>query len=369
VKSAGLLGVLLLAAGCASAPRPGPTLEGVALPVTAREKVGARRQAIESALPMFMTPAARREKSAAIDKAVFSVKKMKPFIGYLKVAKSGSGLAEVKLDPLSAALQRAGLIRPPGYSAGPQVVLLAMGNRAVGPTSTERFSADALEVALFGRGIQAQDADDQLLKLEHPITAKTEEGTVAQAAAGGWSWLATGGTSNVARHEVQSDSWRGRARFSLALYGVDASTTPARLDADGEALDVSSASAVTHAIEAAAQVAALRVEGLMTRKRVGRSTIAVMVSGYKDPAFINQVVGDLRGTEGIAGAALISWHGDDEMAVIHAYAVTMKAEELAAKLLMSDPKLRITAVETEDGRLTIAGPPIPASEDTGQAGQ
>ena len=65
------MGVLLLGAGCASAPRPGPTLEGVAVPVPAHDKAAARRQAVESLLPLFLTPAARREKAPEIEKAVF----------------------------------------------------------------------------------------------------------------------------------------------------------------------------------------------------------------------------------------------------------------------------------------------------------
>ena len=367
MRRAALLGALALSCGCASAPRPGPTLDGVAVTVPARDKAGARRQAVESLLPLFLTPEARREKSSAIDKAVFQLpKKMKTFIGYQKLSKTGSSLVEIKVNELSAALQSAGLIRPPGYSSGPEVLLLALGNRAVGPTSTERFAADVLETALFGRGIQAQDADDDILKLRHPITAKTEAETVAQASAGGWAGLATGGVADVARREAQSNSWRGRARYSLSLYGVDRSSVPVRVEADGEALNVSSFSAVADAIEAAAQAAAQRVEGVLARKHVGRATIGVLISGYKDPIFLNRVIADLRRTEGIEGAALISWRGLDEMALIHAYATTLTAESLATKLINAYPELRITAVETEDGRLTISGPEIPASADTGQ---
>ena len=369
MRLAALSAALLLASGCASAPRPGPTEQGLAVAVPARDKAAARRQAVESLLPLFLTPEARREKAPALEQALFaSPKKTKAFIGYQKAASKGSGRAgvvEVKIDALSAALQGARLVRPAGYASGAETVLLALGNRAVGPTSTERFAVDALETALFARGVQAQDADDQLRILEHPITAKTEAATVAQAAAGGWPWLAMGGISNAARHDVPSGSWRGRARYSLSLYGVDRSTEPARLDAEGEALNVSSASAVADSIEAAAQEAAMRLNSLIERKRAGRATIGVLVSGYKDPAFLNRLVGDLRRIEGVEGAALISWNGLDEMALIHAYAGALTADALAAKLINGDPQLRVTAVETGDARLTIAGPEIPASEDRG----
>jgi hypothetical protein len=367
MRRAALLSVLLLGAGCASAPRPGPTLLGVAVTVPAHDKAAARRQAVESLLPLFLTPEARREKSAAVEKAVFaSPKTMKALVGYQKLSKGGSSLVEIKIDALSAALQGAGLVRPRGYSSGPEVLLLALGNRAVGPTPTEHLAADSLETALFGRGVQAQDADDDIVKLEHPITAKNEPDTVAQAAAGGWNGLVVGGLADVVRHEVQSNSWRGRARYTLSLYGVGASTSPTIVEADGEALNVSSFSAVGDAIDAAAQAAAQRIGGLMEHRHSGRATIGVLVSGYKDPAFLNRVVSEVRRIDGIEGAGLISWQGLDTMALFHAYATTLTADVLAAKLINADPALRITAVESEDARITIAGPEIPASEDKGQ---
>ena len=367
MKHALLLAALLLSCGCASVKRPGPTRDGIAVTVPAGDKAGARRQAVESVLPLFLPADARREKAHALDQSVFAPKKIKAFIGGSKVSKRGNSLIEVKLDALSAALQGAGLIRPPGYTSGPEVLLIALGDRAVGPTGTERLAADALETALFARGIQAQDADDQLRILEHPITAKTEAATVAQAAAGGWAGLVTGGVAEVVRHDVPSDSWRGRARYSLSLYGLDRSTEPARLEADGDALNVSSFTAVADAIEAAATTAALRVEGVAARKHVGRATIGILVSGYRDPAFLIRLVGDLRRAEGVEGAALISWQSAEEMVLIHAYSGALAADALAAKLINLDPLLRITAVETEDQRITIAGPQVPASEDAGQA--
>jgi len=366
MRRALLPALLTLGAACASAPRPGPTEEGIAVLVPARDKAVARRQAVESVLPLYLAPDARREKAAAVDRALFTPpKKAKAFIGALKVSKTGTA-AEVKVDPLSAALQGAGLVRPPGYFGGPEVLLLALGNRAAGPNPTEHFAADALETALFGRGLQAQDADDDLVKLRHPITAKTEPGVAVQAAEGGWSGVATGGVAESVQRETQSSAWRAKARYSLSLYGLGRSTEPARVEADGEALDVSSGSAVTAAIEAAAQEAAMRVEKVAARRHEGRATIGVLVSGWKDPAFLRRLIADLRGIEGVDGAALVAWKGLDEMALIHAYAGAYTADALAAKLINADPTLRITAVETEDNRLTIAGPELPASLDRGQ---
>jgi len=366
MKRALLPALLLLGAACASAPRPGPTENGIGVLVPARDKATARRQAVESVLPLFLSSDARREKAAAIDKALFAPpKKTKAFIGGLKISKTGAA-AEVKVDALSAALQGAGLVRPPGYSTGPEVLLLALGDRSIGPNPTERFAADALETALFGRGLQAQDADDDLLKLQHPITAKTEDGVVRQAAEGGWAGVATGGVLEAVNSETQSSAWRAKARFMLSLYGMTRSTEPIRVEADGEALAVSSGSAVTDAIEAAAQEAAMRVEKAAAKRHEGRAVIGVLVSGWKDPAFLRRLIVNMRGIDGVDGAALVAWRELDDMALIHAYAGALTADGLAARLLNADPTLRITAVETEDGRLTIAGPELPASQDRGQ---
>lgn len=365
MRRAVLLSLFLPAAACGPALRAGPTGDGIAVAVRARDKAAARREAIESVLPLFMTDSARRERSAALEKAVFGGG-MKPFIGSLKAAKNGKGLAEVRVDALSSVLQRAGLVRPEGYAAGPQAVLIALGDRTAGPTSTERYAADALETALFGRGIQAQDADDQLVKLAKPITAKTEAETVSQAAAAGWGWLATGGAVEVARRDETSKSWRARARYSLSLYGIRASTQPTRFEAEAQALDVSSAAAAAQAVEAAAQEAAARVDAAMTRRAAGRATIGVFVSGWKDPVFLRRLVEELRAADGVAGAALVSWRSLDDMALFHVYAGALTADALAAKLINRDAELRVTAVETADQRLMIAGPQIPESEDQGQ---
>ena len=354
---------VLLAAGCASAPRPGPTFDGLAVSVAARDKAGARREALESALPLFLTAAARSRSASAVEGAVFA--KPGPFIGKEKHPKKRDGVVEVLLDPLSAALQKAGLIRPPGYWVGPEAVLIAFGDRAVGPSGPEHFAADVFETALFARGIQAQDIDDDLVQLKNPIKAKTEADTVAAAAAGGWAWLAAGRIDGIAHPETQSASWRAKARMSVALYAAGG-TAPDRLEGEGSALDVSSSAAVSHAVEAAAQDVAVRVEGVMTRGRSGHATISVVLSGYKELGLLHRVIADLRKTPGVEGASLVLWHGEDEMAVVHAYARGLNAEALAGKLINGDPGLRIVGIETSDSKITVEGPQIPESEDRGQ---
>ncbi|MDE2141245.1 MAG: hypothetical protein KGJ84_02385 [Elusimicrobia bacterium] len=353
---------LLLASGCA-ALRPGPTKAGVAVRVSTREKAAARREALESALPFFLDPAARREKSAALEAVVFS--QPGPFIGRSRLPKKGACVVEVRLDRLSAALQRAGLVRPPGYAYGPELLLIAFGDRKTGPDGTERFAADVFETALFGRGIQAKDADDDLIKLKHPLKAKTEEGAAVEALSEGWSWMTAGRVAVSAAQEPQTALWRGRARLSVALYGVAGSTAPTRLDADGEAVDVSSNPAVARAIEDAAQQAAQLVDADMARRHAGRAIVAVFVSGYKDPAYLSRVLRDLRGVPGVEGAALVGWRDLDDMALVHAYVDGLHADLLTARLLRGDASLRVGSVESEDGRIQLDGPEASAAQDRG----
>ena len=352
------------AALCACAGlRPGPTRDGVAVRVSAREKTAARREAVETVLPLFLTDAARRDKAAALESAVLG--KTGSFVGAERAAKKGPGTVEVRLGPLAAALLKAGLVRPPGYERGPELVLIALGDRTKGPDASERLAAEALETALFGRGIQAQDADDQLKKLSPPLKARTEEAAAAEAAANGWAWLAAGRAGVTARQEDQTALWKARARLSAALYASSGSTAPARFDADAEDVDVSSGSAMTRALEAAAQEGAARVEREMARRREGRATLAVYLAGQKSLAYTSQVLRDLRRVPGVEGAALVSWSDLDEMPLLHVYARGLQTDLLAARLLAGDASLRVGSIETEDGRLTLDGPETPISEDRG----
>lgn len=362
MRRAALAAALLLASGCA-ALRPGPTKGGVAVRVSTRDKTAARREALEAALPFFLDPASRRGKDAALEALVFA--KPGPFIGRSRLPKKGTRAVEVLLDPLSGALQRAGLVRPPGYSYGPELLLIAFGDRRTGPDGTERFAADVFETALFGRGIQAKDADDDLIKLKRPLKAKTEEGAAVEALSGGWSWMTAGRIAVAAEQEPQTALWRGRARLSVALYGVAGSSEPSRLDADGEAVDVSSTPAVARAIEAAAQQAAQLVDSDMARRHAGRAVVAVFVSGYKDPGYLSRVLKDLRGVPGVEGAALVDWSALDGMPLIHAYVAGLHADILTARLLRADASLRVGSVESEDGRIQLDGPEATAAQDRG----
>jgi hypothetical protein len=361
VRRAIAAAVLLAAAGCAGL-KPGATPEGLAVRASARDRAAARREAIESVLPLFLTASARREKTAVVEAAVFA--KPDRFIGRAVFPKKKPAILEVRLNRLSAALRAAGLVVPPGYETGPELVLIALGDRKTGPDGAERLAADALETALFGRGIQAQNADDDLKKLDRPLKSKTETGTAAEALSGGWAWVVAGRVQITARQEESSALWKARARLSGALYGVG-SSTPTAFESEGEVVDVSSGSAMTRAIETASQEAAVRADLEMSRSRAGRATIAVYLTGAKSQSYAAQVLRDLRRTPGVEGAAMVSWSDLDEMPLLHAYVKGLKADLLTARLLAGDASLRVGSIESEDGRIMLEGPEIPISEDRG----
>jgi hypothetical protein len=361
--SARLVGAALLAAlaGCASwrAPAAGPSGEGLVVPVSSRDKTAARREALDAVLPLFLTDAQRRDERLA------AALEGETFFGRSRLSPKDPAVVEVLIDPLAKSLAKAGLLQPPGYKTGPEVVLIALGDRAVGPRAEELFAAQALETAFFGRGIQAQDANDDLLQLKHPLKRKTEAGIASEAEAGGWAWLVAGGLEIGAKRDVESAAWRASAKLSTSLYALGTSSTPTTFDAEASAVDVSSLAAVSRAVEGAAQDAAARSERLMARRRGERAVIAVLVTGKKEPAFLRKVVADLRRLPRVDGAALVQWKTIDDMAVIHVYANGLKTDELAGRLLREDASLRLGAVETEDRRLTLEGPEIPISEDRG----
>lgn len=356
--------VALAASGCASWSGlvPGPTQKGIAVSVKAHEGTAARREAVESLLPLFVSDAARRANAAALEPVL-----AKPGAAILRARtpKLGASVVEADVDLLSAALRKTGAVVPPGYETGSEFLLIAFGDRATGPDRVEQFAADAFETALFGRGIQAKDADDTLSPIQPKLTGRTEEEAVASAARGAWSWLAGGRAETYAVREPVTGGWKGGARLRVNLYSLGASTEPTRIETASDAIDVSSGAAVTRSLEQAAQMAAVRVDEQIGAARGGKATLAVLVSGRRDPVFLKRLIGDLRRAPGIAGAALVSWSAVESMPLIHAYSTGTKVDALAAQLLHADPSLHIDGIETEDGRLTVEGPEVPLSEDRG----
>ncbi len=363
MKFAATIVFLGVISGCASwgIPRLGPTRDGIAMPASTRDAAAARRGALMQSLPLFLAEDVRRQNARAIELIVSAPQK---FVGAESFPKKGDGVVEVRVDILALALRKAGLVVPAGFDIAPENVLIAFGDRGVGPNPGERLAAQALETALFGRGVVAQDADDELRKLAKPLTAKNEAETVAQAIARGVPWLAMGRASASVGPELASSAWRAKAELRLSVYALGVSTLAVPWAGSADVVDVSSYAAVTRALEAVAQDAAARLDAFIQRQRGNRATLGVLVSGRKDPAFLIRLLESLRRTPGVAGASLALWRSLDDMAMIHVYAQSIKIDELAARLLRQDPSLRIESVETGDNRLTVSGPEI-APDDRG----
>jgi hypothetical protein len=353
----------LVVSACAmwKTPDAGPTSSGLIVRVKNQDRRLARRDALENVLPLFIDPLKERDPGV---EAV--LKRSGRFVGLERRLKTDGRLVEIRMDRLSEALRRTGAVVPAGYESDSQIVLIAFGDRSAELRPEERLAADAFEVAMFGRGQQAKDVDDQLIKLKNPIHAKSEEEMISQARQKGWGWLITGQVTTSARREARAGIWRATAQMTCSFYALTRSTQVTVIKTDASSVDVSSSSALTRAIEQSAEESAIRVDQLLTREREGRATLSVLMTGRKDLDYIRQVVDSLRRVPGVAGASLLTWKGADDLLTLNVYVDHLTADVLGARLLQQDPSLRVDAIETQDGRLTLQGPDIPANEDRGQ---
>lgn len=346
-----LLGVLALAAGVGGCSwgrlYAGATSQGEAVRVAALEPRAARRQALESVLPLFFAGPALREKSAALEEKVFA--HAERFTGRERLAGRGEPVVEVRLDALAAALEEAGLLRPPGFADAESRVLLAVsepdGGYGIGPV------ADSLRRALITRGVAAADARDPLNPA--PFKAKTASEAVAEAAAGGVDWLLLARTLASVEPDAQAGAWRAAARLEAELYATKGSTQPVSILAQASAVDVSSASARGRALEQAGEEAAASISARLEKGRSGRSEYSVLSLPPRDAKRIRALIEALRQVAGVESAGLRAWRGPEDAAVVKVFAAGLSVEELAARLLRQDPSLRLAGVEPGDRRITI----------------
>ena len=64
----------------------------------------------------------------------------------------------------------------------------------------------------------------------------------------------------------------------------------------------------------------------------------------------------MRGAEGVAGAYLGVWRGEEESVVLRVFMTGLKIDGLAARLLRRDPSITLLSVEAESGRLAVELP-------------
>ncbi len=347
---------LLLTCGCSLwRLAPGPTQDGLAVTVAASAPDAARREAVASLLPLFLPASARAAKAGALEKEVLS--QARRFVGR-EGRLGGRRVEEVRLGLLAGALDRADLVRPQGYESGPIKVLLVMSEKdsslGVG------LAADNLRRALSARGIEAQNARDPLNR--YPFKAKTVPEALLVAGREGADWLMLGAAAAAAAPDPYSGAWKGRAKVWADLYGLTGSTEPISTSAEATAVDESSAAALGRALAQAGENEAVRVAAETARRRGGRAEITVVVSGTRDPARIKTLLSELRGLDGVAGAALGVWRTDEGNLTLRVFTAGLKSDELAARLLRRDPSILLGGVDPEDNELSLienGGPGVP----------
>jgi len=340
--------IVLAASSCAwRRLAPGPSGAGEIVRVSSRQPPAARRQAVEAMLPFFFSEQGRVEKAAALEETIFSHPER--FTARERLSGRSEPVVEVRLDALASALEKARLLRPAGFASGPAKVLLALsepdGGLGVG------LAADSLRRALISRGVSAADARDPLNPAR--FKAKTADEAVAEAAAGGVDWLVLGRAGVAVEPDAPSGAWRASARLDMNLYATAGSTEPLAAAARGSVVDVSSSAALGRAFEQAGEEASALVASRVGKARAGRSEYSVLCLPPRDAVKLRALVSALRRIEGVQAAVLGAWSGPEDGALLRVFALGLSLEELGARLLRSDPSLRIVGVEPGSGLLTL----------------
>lgn len=345
-----VLPLALLGACAFGRLKSGLTKEGAAVPVTAASLEAARRAAVDESLELFLAPGTPSAAKAAGELGARAAE----LTGRANW-KAGKGVVEVRFAKVLAALDKAGLLRPAGFAARePRVLLLVSEPQGildlgVGP------SADAIRRDLSARGMSGVDGRDGLNEF---LAKGREPAALARGAARlGADWMLLAAASASADYDAPSGSWRGRANLIGDVYKVSESTPVAQVQSDASTLDVSSSSARGKALEQAGESLSAKLAGVINRSQGGRSEGAVFVVGGGDVSRLKGLIAAVRASEGVAGAYLGVWRGDDEAVILRVFLnAGMKIDGLAARLLRRDSSLTLLSVEPDDGRLSVELP-------------
>lgn len=338
-----LLAAVLLC-GC-SGLRPGGTENGLAVAVATADPARARVAAVESVLGLYLAPERRAAEKEKLDELLGRAGR---FTGREK-HRDGSAVVEIKLAPLGAALDEAGLVRPSGFPSGPGRVLIVLAEPAA--SLGAGYASDSLRRALSARGVSAADASDALLK-RPSLRSKPVAELVKDAFESGVDYVLVGGVAAEAHPDEASGAWRAesvldaRLKSSLADEGVP-------VDSAASAVDLSSGPALAKALEQAGDAAAAPAAAAIADARKGRTEVIVEARGAGGPARLSGLIASLRGLAGVKGAALATHRTDEGSALVRAFCEGLKADELAARLLRADSTLVVLGVEPELGRLIV----------------
>jgi hypothetical protein len=337
--------VVLPFSGCAFGRlKPGLTKAGAAVAVAAPSAAEARRTALLDSLELFLAPGtadSARMVATLGDRAA-------EFTGRMKW-KAGKGVVDVSFAKVLAVLDRDGLLRPRGFpSREPRVLLLVSEPQSALGVGA---AADALRRGLYARGMTAIDGRDRLesfkARLQEPAAL------AAGAARVGADWMIVAAASASAELDPASSAWRGRATLIANQYEVKSATPVAQSEFEASALDVSSMAARGKALEAVGEEAASKVAATVARSLGGRSQGVVFVAGGPNVARLKSLLAALRAVDGVAGAYLGVWRGEEESVIVRVFLTGLKVDDLAARLLRLNSSLTLLSVEPDAGRLAV----------------
>jgi hypothetical protein len=359
MKKSAVVVLAALLSGCASwhRLRPGQTETGLAVRVSAHSPEAARREAVETVLPLFLADPARPRTREILDREVFA--HLKDFVGRERLPRHGLSVVEVLPDKLAPVLLESGLARPRGYASGQEKVLVALGAPGRPVSQADLVVGDALRLGLFGAGIHVRDlhdAFDPATEKKEGLVVLTEAQTLSAAARGGWSWVATGAVAGTVGRDVTASIFRGDARLDGRFFELGFSSEPIDISIEESAVDVSTGGAFNLALEQVGQKAATRIQGLITARRDGRTNVAFLLPGPKSVERIRALLAILRSVPGVDGATLYSWNGPYESVDVWAYVHALTPEDLVARLMHADPSLNITGIDSELREVFIEAP-------------
>lgn len=343
------LAALLLGACAFGRMKPGLSKEGAVVAVSAPTLDEARRQAVTNTLELFIAPGS----SGSLKIAETFRGRAAELTGRARF-KKGKGVVEARFVKFLIALDKDGLLRPAGFSSKEPRVLLLISepqgilDLGVGP------AADALRRGLSTYGMTAIDGRDSLN--EFMSKGKAPAALAAGAARLGADWMLIAAASASAELDPVTRTWRGRASLVADQYAVRNSTPVGQTQAEASVLDVSSSAARGKALDQVGEETASKVAATIKRSIGGRSEGAIFVVGVNDIGRLKSLLASVRAVEGVAGAYLGVWRGEEESVILRVFMTGMKIDDLAARLLRRDPSLTLLSVEPEIGRLAVEIP-------------
>jgi hypothetical protein len=350
IRTLGVFMASLLLGACAfGRMKPGLTKEGAVVAVSAPTLDEARRQAVGDTLDLFLAPGS----PASVKIAEEFRGRAAELTGRARF-KKGKGTVEARFVKFLRALDKDGLLRPAGFSSKePRVLLLVSEPQGildlgVGP------AADALRRGLYAYGMTAIDGRDSLN--EFMAKGKDPAALAAGAARLGADWMLIAAASASAELDPVTRTWRGRAGLVADQYEVKSSTPVGQSQAEASVLDVSSSAARGKALDQVGEETASKVAATIKRSLGGRSEGAIFIVGANDLSRLKSLLASVRAIEGVAGAYLGVWRGEEESVILRVFMTGMKIDDLAARLLRRDPSLTLLSVEPEIGRLAVEIP-------------